>query len=101
MLNETHRALPRYKSSDFFSSLLVCKRLDWINEEEVRLILPRSKGTTVRLNDPRWLTKIILGMNMSAENERQIREWAKQRQPELTVVRAYLDKVRQELRLKE
>jgi hypothetical protein len=25
MLNETHRALPRYKSSDFFSSLLDLK----------------------------------------------------------------------------
>jgi hypothetical protein len=80
---------------------LVYKRRDWSNEEEVRLILPRNKGTTVRLNDPRWLTKIILGMKKSAENERQIREWAKQRQPELTVVRAYLDKVHQELRLKE
>jgi hypothetical protein len=79
---------------------LMYKRRDWSNEEEVRLILPRNKGTTVLLKDPRWLTKIILGMNMSAENDRQIREWAKQRQPELTVVRAYLDKVHQELRLK-
>jgi len=80
---------------------LVYKRRDWSNEEEVRLILPRNKGTSVRLNDPRWLTKIILGMNMSPENERKIREWAKQREPELTLARAYLDKVRHELRLKE
>ncbi|MGB2621028.1 MAG: DUF2971 domain-containing protein [Candidatus Acidiferrum sp.] len=79
---------------------LAYKRRDWSNEEEVRLILPRKKGTSVRLNDPRWLTKVILGMNMSAENEDKIREWARQRQPELKVVRAYLDKVRQELRLK-
>jgi hypothetical protein len=79
---------------------LVRKRQEWSTEEEVRLILPRNKGTTVLLKDPRWLTRIILGMNMSAENERQIREWSKQRQPELTVVRAYLDKVHQELRLK-
>lgn len=80
---------------------LAYKRRDWSNEEEVRLILPRNKGTMVRLNDPRWLTKIILGMKMSVENERQIREWAKQRQPELTVVRAHLDKVHHELRLKD
>jgi hypothetical protein len=81
------------------AQFLAHKRKDWCNEEEVRLILPRGKGTMVRL-DPRWLTKIILGMKMSADNERQIREWAKQRKPELTVARAYLDRVHHELRLK-
>jgi hypothetical protein len=78
---------------------LTYKRRDWSNEEEVRLILPRNKGTTVRLQEPRWLARIILGMKMSPENERQIREWAKERRPELAVARAYLDRVRQELRL--
>jgi hypothetical protein len=80
---------------------LAYKRRDWRNEEEVRLILPRNKGTTVLLKDPRWLTRVILGMNMSPENESKIREWAKQRQPELTVVRAYLDRGDQEIRLRE
>jgi hypothetical protein len=37
---------------------------------------------------------------MSAENESQIRDWAKQRQPEVAVVRAYLDKVGHKLLLK-
>jgi hypothetical protein len=79
---------------------LAYKRRDWSNEEEVRLILRRNQEATVRLNDPRWLTKIILGMKMSAENESQIRDWAKQRQPEVAVVRAYLDKVGHKLLLK-
>jgi hypothetical protein len=80
------------------ASFLVHKRLDWSNEEEVRLILPRGKGSTVKI-DPRWLSRIILGMKMSPENEVQIRQWAKQRKPELLVVRAHLDHLHQELRL--
>jgi hypothetical protein len=78
---------------------LVYKRRDWSSEEEVRLILPRAKGTVVHI-EPCWLTRIILGMKMQGENERQICEWAAQRQPQLTVGRAYLDGVRQEIRLK-
>jgi hypothetical protein len=85
------------RTADF----LAYKRRDWSNEEEVRLVLPRNKGTTVRLADPRWLTKIIIGMHMTADNERQIRDWAKQREPEVKVVRAYMDRVHQVLRLEE
>ncbi len=77
---------------------LVCKRPDWSNEEEVRLILPSGKGSTVKI-DPRWLTRIIVGMKMSAENEARIHEWATEREPELTVVRAYLDELHQQIRL--
>ena len=76
---------------------LVCKRPDWSNEEEVRLILPSGKGSTVKI-DPQWLTRIILGMKMSAENEAKIREWAAEREPKLTVVRAYLDGFHQQIR---
>jgi hypothetical protein len=79
---------------------LIHKRSDWSNEEEVRLILPRGKGSTVKI-DPRWLTRIILGMKMSPENEVQIRQWAKQCEPDLLVVRAHLDQLHQELLLRE
>ena len=75
---------------------LVRKRLDWSNEEEVRLILPAGKGSKVRI-EPRWLTRIILGMEMSPENEAQIRQWAKVREPVLLVVRAHLDGLNQDL----
>ena len=78
---------------------LVHKRPEWSNEEEVRLILPRGKGSTVKMNDPRWLTRVILGMRTSDAHEQQIRGWAKERKPELTVVRATFDELHQELRL--
>jgi len=77
---------------------LVCKRPDWSNEEEVRLILPSGKGSTVKI-DPQWLTRIILGMKMSAESEVKIREWAVERDPKLTVVRAHLDTLHQRISL--
>jgi hypothetical protein len=37
-----------------------CKRSEWSNEEEVRLLLPRGKGSKVKI-DPRWLTRLIVG----------------------------------------
>jgi hypothetical protein len=79
---------------------LVCKRPDWSNEEEVRLILPSGKGSIVKI-DPRWLARIILGMKMSAKNEAKIREWAAEREPRLIVVRAYLDELNQQIRLEQ
>jgi hypothetical protein len=73
-----HLSLPRR----FF-----CKRQEWSNEEEVRLVLQRGKGSKVKV-DPRWLTRVILGKDMTSGNEELIREWAQQREPELAVVRA-------------
>lgn len=86
---------PKSRSANF----LVCKRSEWSNEEEVRLIATRDCSALVSI-DPRWLTRIILGKNMSTENEGQVRQWAKQRDPELIVVNAYFDELRQEIRLK-
>jgi hypothetical protein len=44
-----------------------CKRRsDWSNEEEVRLVLPRGKGSKVKI-DPRWLKRLILGKNFGGE----------------------------------
>jgi len=82
------------------ASFLMCKRPEWSNEEEVRLIRARGSGPKVKI-DPRWLTRIILGKNMSPVHQKQIREWAKQRQPELVVVYAYFDELHQELRLRK
>jgi hypothetical protein len=82
------------------AGFLVSKRSEWSNEEEVRLISVRGTGPLVKI-EPQWLTRIILGRNMSAENQKQIREWAEQRDPELLVVNAYFDELHQEIRLKK
>jgi len=82
------------------AKFLVCKRPEWSNEEEVRLIRARGSGPLVKI-EPQWLTRIILGKNMSPANQKQIREWAKQRNPELLVVNAYFDELHQEIRLRE
>jgi hypothetical protein len=75
-----------------------CKRLEWSNEEEVRLVLPRGHGSKVKI-DPRWLTRLILGRNMSESNEQIIRDWARQLIPELAVVKVHYDTVDQKLKL--
>ena len=82
------------------ASFLVYKRPEWHNEEEVRLIRARGSSPYVRI-EPQWLTRIILGRNMSAGNQSQIIKWAKERQPELAVVHAYLDELHQEIRLRD
>lgn len=87
---------PGIKNGDFF----FCKTLDWAIEEEVRLVIPRGKGSKVKF-DPRWLKRIILGKDMSAADETSIRGWAKERQPELTVVNAYFDPVSRSIKLRE
>ena len=81
------------------ASFLAHKRLEWSNEEEVRLLRARGSGPQVRI-EPQWLSRIILGKNMSLDHQTQIREWAKLRQPELVVVQASFDDLHQELRLK-
>jgi hypothetical protein len=81
------------------AGFLVFKRPEWSNEEEVRLIRARGAGPLVKI-EPQWLTRIILGKNMSPENQKQIREWAKRREPELLIVSAYFDELHQEIRLK-
>jgi len=73
-----------------------CKRPEWSNEEEIRLVLPRGKGTKFKI-EPQWFTRLILGKNVSEENERVIRAFARQRDPQLTVVRAHYDTVQQQV----
>jgi len=75
-----------------------CKRPEWSNEEEVRLVLPRGKGSKVKIN-PRWLKRLILGKSVSEQNERVIRAWARQRVPDLAVVKARYDSVEQTIKI--
>ncbi|SRR6266851_4139650 len=75
-----------------------CKRPEWSNEEEVRLVLPRGNGSKVKI-DPRWLKRLILGKSVSEQNEQVIRPWARQRVPDLAVVKARYDSVEQMIKL--
>ena len=73
-----------------------CKRPEWSNEEEVRLVAIRRQGPIVAI-DPKWLTRIILGKDMSAAHRSQILKWVRERKPELQAVAAKYDSFRQEL----
>jgi hypothetical protein len=75
-----------------------CKRPEWSNEEEVRLVLPRGFGSKVKF-EPRWLKRLILGKDVSEQNEQVIRAWALQRVPDLAVVKAQFDSVEQTIKL--
>jgi hypothetical protein len=75
-----------------------CKRQEWSNEEEVRLLLQRGKGSKVKIK-PQWLTRLILGKDMAEANLKTIREWAKERQPQLMVVNARYDELHQTLKV--
>jgi hypothetical protein len=85
---------PAHRSGYWF----FCKRQEWSNEEEVRLVSIRGQSPKVKIKPP-WLKRIILGWRMSADNQSMIREWAKQRVPELIVVNAYYDEADQIIKL--
>lgn len=85
---------PELKSGYFF----FCKSPGWSYEEEVRLILPRNLGSKVKL-EPRWLTRVILGYKMSDSNRKLVREWAKQRNPQLVVIDGRFDTLHQRVTL--
>ena len=74
------------------------KTLDWSNEEEVRVLVPR-RSLPITVIDPAWLTRLILGWKMPDPDRKMIREWAKQRSPELRVVTAFYDEFKQALKL--
>jgi hypothetical protein len=76
------------------------KKPEWSNEEEVRLVRPRTANNVLGvIIQPEWLTRIILGRNIAAENRRQICTWSAERNPPLAVVRARYDTVAQRLEL--
>ena len=85
---------PELRTGLFF----FCKTKPWSYEEEIRLVLPRGKGCKVKI-EPRWLTRVILGKEMSEANRKLVREWARQRDPALVVVTARYDELHQRLTL--
>ncbi len=80
------------------SYFMYCKRAEWGDEEEIRIVFMPGSDSRRKI-DPRWLTRLILGMKISEAHEKMIREWARQRSPELVVVKAYFDELPQRLRL--
>jgi len=80
---------------------LYCKTRDWECEEEVRLVLSFKDGRSKVRFIPVWLTRIILGKAMSAENKSTIRLWARERKPELAVATTYYDAIRRAIRLRD
>ena len=53
-------------------------------------------GSKVKI-EPQWLARLILGKDMWPDHQKQIREWAKLRQPELAIVQASFDDLHQEI----
>ena len=78
---------------------LFCKRPDWSNEEEVRILLRPLGCDPIVVIEPHWLKRIILGKDMPEDHCRTICEWAAQRGPELAVMHARYDELYQELTL--
>ncbi len=60
------------------------KRRKWEREEELRIVFPRNPVGHF-LFEPKVLTRVYLGKYMLPETEELIREWARQRKPEVPV----------------
>ena len=73
-----------------------CKRQEWSNEEEIRLVGIRKQGPTVVI-DPKWLTRIILGKDIVESHRKLILEWARERRPALEVMSVMYDSFQQKL----
>jgi hypothetical protein len=64
---------------------LFYKTTPWKREQEVRIVLQQGESEKVSFN-PRALSRIILGKNMSRSHEEAIRAWASSRQLALPVL---------------
>ena len=78
---------------------LFYKRIDYRSEEEVRMHVPRMFPGGFVPFDPHHLTRLIVGRHMPETDRVLIREWAKQRTPELEVVTAFWDSDDQDIRI--
>jgi hypothetical protein len=76
------------------------KRLKYRHEEEIRLVSIPRQGRSVTI-DPAWFNRLILGKNIQAAHEEQIRSWSNERRPSLVIVKAEYDAVSGRLTLKE
>jgi hypothetical protein len=79
-------------------TLFFCKRGDWSNEEEIRVLKPRHSSCKEKI-DPLWLTRLILGWKMVETDKQLIQKWAKGRLPELKIVNAIYDPMDQALKI--
>jgi hypothetical protein len=77
---------------------LFCKKREYSYEEEVRVLVPRWSDGKVQI-DSGCLRRVILGRNMPDSDRATIREWARQRSPELNVATAAYDELEQTIRL--
>jgi hypothetical protein len=64
---------------------LFYKTKSWLVEEEVRIVASRNSDATV-VFDPRLLTRLIFGRDITPANAGTIRAWAGDREPPLTIV---------------
>jgi hypothetical protein len=80
---------------------LFYKRVDYRSEEEVRIHVPRIFSGGFVPFDPQHLTQLILGRHMPEADGALIREWAKQRTPELKVVTAFWDPDVRDIRIQD
>lgn len=78
-----------------------CKSPNWSAEEEVRLVIPQGRGGPYFPINPEWLTRVVLGKEMSESNRAQIRQWARERVPELKVAVADFDVLDRRLHIKD
>lgn len=75
------------------------KSKDWRNEEEIRILAPRSSQAIIRF-DPHLLTRIILGKNMSEHHRTIIQGLAQQHSHKFVVVNAEFDELQQRLTIR-
>lgn len=102
--NVTYDDAPEFDISDDDQRngwFLFYKRIDYRSEEEVRIQVPREVlGGNVPF-DPKLLKRIILGRHMPEADRSLIREWTKQRTPQLKVVTAFWDSDVQDIRTQD
>lgn len=82
------------------SWFLFYKRIDYRSEEEVRMHVPRMFSGGLVPFDPQHLTRLILGRHMPEADRALIREWGKQRTPEVKVATAFWDSDAQDIRIR-
>lgn len=82
------------------AELYFCKTPEWSYEEEVRRVFPRTFIGPHFPIEPGWLTRIVVGKDMSDTDRQRIGMWAAQRVPRLAVTVAEFDGYTQELRLR-
>lgn len=80
------------------SYFFFCKKSEWSNEEEVRIVTPSSVPNPISF-DPTLLSRVILGYKISAEDKSQIIQWIKKRLIPLPVAQTRYDEFNHALEL--